>query len=641
MKLAPIALACAALLTPGFSHGQAAASGQPDVAHRGAEGNEQMGIGAAAAQDAQALARAQDGWWTQALKTRDQRLAWWRDARFGAFVHWGPYSVLGGSWQGKPGGSYAEHIMRVAKIPRDTYFKEVGGQFHPDAFDAKAWVKLMKSAGMRYIIITAKHHDGFAIWPSSVSDFNIAKASGFQRDPLAELVTAARAEGLRVGFYYSHAFDWEDPDAPGNDWDHDNPGGDRKLHGGADWWNTYPAFLDNTERYVDTKAIPQLRELIDRYHPDILWFDTPGKLPFFQQAKIVEAVRKAGPDIVINGRAARSAQANLGDYQNTADRPAEVRPTAGDWEAIPTTNESYGFSALDHSHKTPKSLIQLLVKSVAKGGNILLNIGPRGDGTIDPPDVKILQGIARWMAVNGESIHGAGRTPLDRQAWGDSTLKGSTLYLHVFRWPQDGSLRVAGLQGPVKKAYLLGDPKRAALPLTKAADGDVVIATPKTAPDADDSVVVVETEGAPRATTGRLIDLSYGANQLLAFDAAALGKGFTYGDGKTNRYNVDGLEAPGNSLAWQVRAPHAQSVRVRLRYATTGLDGSAPDAAISVHYQGQTLRVRLPASPSQTPVAELDLGVLNLSTNLAPLQLSAQGLGEAKLSVFELLLERP
>jgi hypothetical protein len=602
---------------------------------RSAEANEPTGIGAPAARDAQALARARDGWWTQAQQTRDQRLQWFRDARFGVFVHWGPYSVLGGQWEGRPNPGYSEHIMRVARIPRETYKNEVAAKFRPDAYDARAWVKLMKQAGAGYVILTAKHHDGFALWPSQASDYNIAKVSGFPRDPLAELVAAARAEGLKVGFYYSHAFDWEDPDAPGNDWDYANPGGDKKLNG-VDWWNNDPKFLVNTQRYVDHKVVPQLTELINRYHPDILWFDTPGKLPFFQQAQVVEAVRRIDPNVVINGRAARTAEANLGDFLDTSDRPAELRPTPGDWEAIPTTNESYGYNALDHSHKSVEHFVQLIAKAAAKGGNILLNIGPKGDGTIDAPDAAILEGVGRWMAVNGDSIHGSTRTPLDRQAWGDSTVKGDQLYLHVFDWPKGGTLRLGGLLSPPKSAWLMAN--KTPVTFRRVGASDYEFNLPKQAPDAADSVIVVKTDGPVRGQAGRLVETRWGDNQLLAFDAQARGAGFTYGDGKTARFYVDGLERAGNSLAWPVRATQAAPVKASLRYSTPGAVG--PNARFVLRYGAATLSAPITATASPTDLRRLDLGGLPLQAgDLSDLTLSIEG-GDAPVHVFDLRLER-
>jgi alpha-L-fucosidase len=574
--------------------------------------NEPLQTGAAARRDADAVRDAKAGWYSEALKTRDQRLAWWREAKFGCFIHWGAYSTLGGKWKDNPNPGYAEHIMRVDRIPLSTYRDEVAGKFHPDKFDAKEWVHLIKSAGMRYIIITSKHHDGFAIWPSDVNGYNIRDVSHFKRDPLRELVDAARAEGLHVGFYYSHAFDWEDPNAPGNDWDYNNPGGDKRLFGGVDWYNAHPELVPRMEKYVNGKAIPQLKELIARYHPDILWFDTPTKLPFFEQAAIVKAVRAAGPDVVINGRAARSAEINLGDYLNTADRPAELRPTAGDWEAIPTTNESYGWNRLDNTYKPVPYFIQLVAKAAAKGGNILLNIGPRGDGTINPPDVAILKGIGRWMDVSQESIRGTTRTPLDRQAWGDSTLKGDTLYLHVFHWPEGGKLVVGGLESDVSGAYLLSDPQKRPLKVTRLNATDVSLMVPAKAPDRADSVIVMESNGPIKAETGRLLQPGMGTNILLGFDATTQGQGFSYGDGKTARYYVDGLEKQGNSLSWNVRTDQPAELSVDVRYSTPE-PALAPGAKFVARYGSSVLTAPVAATSEEREMASLALGKIKIA----------------------------
>jgi alpha-L-fucosidase len=194
-----------------------AASAQSSSSPAPTAAQEQTASGPTTSADAAAIRDAETGWYKAALAGKDKRLEWWRDARFGCFIHWGAYSVLGGEWQGHANPGYAEHIMRVNRIPLAEYKSEVAAKFQPNAFNAAEWVRTIKSAGMRYIIITAKHHDGFAIWPSTTNQYNIRDVSHFERDPLQELVTASRNQGMRVGFYYSHAFDWEDPNAPGND----------------------------------------------------------------------------------------------------------------------------------------------------------------------------------------------------------------------------------------------------------------------------------------------------------------------------------------------------------------------------------------------------------------------------------------
>jgi alpha-L-fucosidase len=620
------------LLTANITYAQSTA---PEAKRRSDAANEPMQVGDAAQRDAAAIRDARNGWYAEALKSREERLAWWRAARFGCFIHWGPYSVLGGEWQGKPNPGYSEHIMRVDRIPLATYQNEVAARFHPDKFDAAEWVRLIKSAGMRYIIITSKHHDGFAIWPSGVNTYNIRDVSHFDRDPLKELVDAARAQGLHVGFYYSHAFDWQDPNAPGNDWDYNNPGGDKQLFGGVNWYNAHPELVPRIEKYVYGKAIPQLKELIARYHPDILWFDTPSKLPFFEQAAIVKAVREAGPDVVMNGRAARSESVNLGDYLNTADRPAELRPTAGDWEAIPTTNESYGWNKLDRTHKPVEYFVQLLAKSAAKGGNILLNIGPRGDGTIDSPDVSILEGIGRWMDVNQESIRGTQRTPLDRQTWGDSTLKGDTLYLHVFHWPSNGRLIVGGLESDAAAAYLLSDPAKKLLKTSRVNGSDLSIELPGSAPDSADTVIVLKSRGPVKAIKGRLLQSAEGENVLLGFDAEAQGAGFSYGDGKTARCYVDGLEKAGNALAWNVRVDESSGFKVVVRYSTAQ-PKLKDEAQFVLHLGSHVVSAPIAATDGERQLEALQLGEIEMGPpRQETLRLTLEGATE-KVHFFEI-----
>jgi alpha-L-fucosidase len=523
-------------------------------------------------------------WHRKAMETREQRLGWWREARFGMFIHWGVYSDLAGEWEGKALGGYAEHIQRMAKIPIPVYREKVAGKFNPTHFDADTWVRLAKEAGMGYLIITAKHHDGFAMYPSQVSKYNIVDATPFKRDPMRELQAACKKYGVRFGFYYSHAFDWGDADGPGNDWEYQNPGGDKGLHGGREWWKVSPQSLPQVRRYVDTKSIPQIQELIRLYHPDILWFDTPHKLPPVENLRILQAVREAGPEVVVNGRLVRG----MGDYENTADRPAEFTPHAGDWEGIPTTNESYGYSKTDHSHKPASHFIQLVAKAAARGGNLLMNIGPRGDGTFDPKDVEILEGIEKWMTVNHSSVRGTERTPLPVQSWGESTRRGNTLYLHVFDWPRDGKLVVGGLKASVKRAYLLTDAKQTPLATERINALDIRLTVPTTAPDAVDTVVVVETENTEIATdaTTRLLDPAT-PNLLRVFDGQLHGKGLRFGAGKVVDAYATGWSDPAEYITWPVRLNDAASYDVTITYDA---DAASAGSAFTVSIAGQTLK---------------------------------------------------
>ncbi len=538
----------------------------------------------AADRDKAAISNAVNGWWTASMKNHDQRIAWWREARLGCFIHWGVYSVPGGLWKGKKVGGYAEHLMRKEKISRGEYDSLLIRTFNPVDFDAGEWVKHIKAAGMRYVIITAKHHDGVAMYPTAIGDYSI-KNSAFKRDPMAELAAACRKNGLRFGFYYSHAFDWEHPDAPGNDWDYNNPGGDKDLFGGRNWYDAHPELLQKAVRYVNQKSIPQIKELIAKYHPDILWFDTPHKLPLSENIRILEAIRSVDNNVVVNGRLARSSERSFGDYINTSDRPAEFYPVQGDWEAIPTTNESYGYSRYDESHKPVSFFIRLLAKAADRGGNLLMNIGPEGNGIIDPRDTVILHGIGEWMQRYGTSIYGTTASPLPIQPWGEVTAKDQLLYLHVFSWPANGTLTVGGLQGKVKKARLLNS--RTPLKTAVVNNGmDLQVMLPATAPDSINSVVVLEMERIQptAATVARLLDGAGLTNRLLAYDAQYR-KGLSKGDGKIAGYYVGDIANPADKLVWKVRTSRPGTYRVTIKYSS-----STPEAQYEVTAGEQALR---------------------------------------------------
>jgi len=576
--------------------------------------------------DQKAIDEAINGWWTSSMKTHESRIAWWREARFGMFVHWGIYSLPGGEWKGKKVNGYAEHLMRKEKIPRSEYL-ELAHTFNPVKFNADEWILNAKKAGMRYFIITAKHHDGFAMFDSQASDYNIVKQTPFKRDPMAELAVACKKYGLKFGFYYSHAFDWEDPNAPGNDWDYDNPGGDLLLHGGANWFDVHPELLPKVVKYINEKAIPQIKELLLKYHPDILWFDTPHKIPLSENLRILKAIRETDSNVVVNGRLARTANFMFGDYQNTSDRPAEFFPVKGDWEGIPTTNESYGYSKFDLSHKPVSYFIQLLAKAASRGGNILMNIGPMGNGEMAPKDLEILKGIGLWMDKNHESIYGTTLSPLAIQNWGVSTQKDNKLYLHVFTFPENGNLVVGGLKSNVKNAYLLADPSKKPLIFKRINPLDIALTLPSNAKDAVNTVVVLETEGKIVTDTTRLLSSS-NPNMLLAFDAQLQGKGFKFADGKTDHYNIDGWNHKEQIVGWQVRLNTPVVYKVSIKYlGSTDGEGSfrfiADDKTVK---EDQIIALK-----KGSQVVSLDLGTLSLSKGVHDLKLVPVEIKKAEL----------
>ncbi|SEM99571.1 Alpha-L-fucosidase [Chitinophaga rupis] len=588
-----------------------------------------------AERDQAAIDDAVNGWWKRSMENHDARIAWWREDKFGCFIHWGVYSAAGGEWNGKKVDGYAEHLMRKETIPREVYREKLLKTFNPEQFNAEAWVRLIKAAGMRYLIITSKHHDGVAMYPSAVSDMNIS-ASAFKRDPMQELSAACKKYGIRFGFYYSHAFDWEHPDAPGNDWDYDNPGGDKRLHGGINWFNVHPELLPKAVKYVNEKAIPQIVELIRKYHPDILWFDTPSKLPLSENIRILKAIREVDNNVVVNGRLARTADISFGDYKNTSDRPAEFYPVTGDWEAIPTTNESYGYSKYDNSHKPAGFFIRLLAKAASRGGNLLMNIGPMGNGLVDPRDTIILHRIGTWMQVNGESIYGTTASPLPLQPWGESTLKGKRLYLHVFNWPAKAPLYVGGLKSNVRKAWLLADPQQKALPVKRVNDLDVTITLPATAPDSINSVIVLDMQEHLATDSVRVLDTQSITNVLRAFDGTLHGDGFLYGDGKAPKYYVYNWTKPTQYISWTFRLTTPAHFHAALKYAadsTTGVNN------FLVNVNGKTLSGKTQAVPSTESIMTQPLGDLALPAGVHTLTIRPGTIAGAELmKLFEITL---
>jgi alpha-L-fucosidase len=576
--------------------------------------------------------RPEHEWWRKSMETRGQRLGWWREARFGMFIHWGVYSHLAGVWEGTPVTGYAEHIQRIRRIPIPVYRERVVAAFNPTRFDADEWIRTAKRAGMGYFIITAKHHDGFAMYDSDVSDYDVMAATPWHRDPMRELRDAARRHGVRFGFYYSHAFDWGEANGAGNDWDFQNPGGDLNLHGGRDWWLTAPELLPKIRQYVDRKAIPQVQELIRKYDPDIMWFDTPHKLPPEENLRILRAAREAGPHVVINGRAVQplsgGPEARFGDYASTADRPAELIPHAGDWEAIPTTNESYGYHRMDRSHKPPEHFVQLLAKAAARGGNLLLNIGPMGDGRFDPRDVAILDGIARWMEVNGAAIHGTTRTPLPVQVWGQSTLAGARLYLHVFDWPNDGRLYVAGLASDVRSAHLLAQPHAPELPVRRVNAFDVEIQVPSTAPDPWNSVVVLDLFVPIETNPAFFLPATGGPFYLHVFDGQLVRPGIGYADGKRDRDVTVNWNRVDSGVDWSVRLATPARYRVALNYATASTEQTG---AFEIAFGNQKVAGRVQPTATPTTFVTHDLGVVLLDAGELTVSVRAKEIAGGEL----------
>jgi alpha-L-fucosidase len=589
-------------------------------------GDEAAMLNKANQRDKQAVTDAVNTWWPASMSNHDKRIQWWQNARFGMFIHWGVYSLPGGEWKGQKVSGYAEHLMRKEKITRAEYL-DLAHEFDPVKFNADQWVLQAKNAGVKYIIITAKHHDGFAMYDSKVSDFNIVKQSAWKHDPMADLSSACKKYGIKFGFYYSHAFDWEHPDAPGNDWEYNNPGGDKNLFGGGNWYDVHSELLPKAQHYVDVKAIPQITELINNYHPDILWFDTPAKLPLSENIRILKAIRALDSNVVVNGRLVRSTAENFGDYKNTADRPAEFYPVSGNWEAIPTTNESYGYSKFDLSHKPVSFFVQLLAKAASKGGNLLMNIGPKGDGTFDIKDINILQGIGRWMQQNGESIYGTTASSLPFQNWGVSTMKGNKMYLHIFNYPSDGKLHVGGLVSTPSQIRFLSS-SSSNLKTERTNSKDIVIHLPLQAPDKMNTVIVLDFNAKPETDSIGYISPNIPLTRLLAFDATQHGKGFNFGDGKTDKFYVGNWKKNDQYLSWQFRIDATTSYQALIKYVAD--ENSGGSYIISV--DGNTIAKKdvFPTDKNAKPITD-NAGTFTLQPGIHELKITAENISKQEL----------
>jgi len=417
---------------------------------------------------------------------RDARMAWWREAKFGLFIHWGLYSVPAGKYGDTT--TYGEWIMYSAKIPVAKY-REFASQFDPVKYNPELWVKTAKDAGMKYIVITSKHHDGFTLYPSDASKWNIADATPYKKDLLGPLVNAAKAEGLKIGFYYSQSQDWN------------NPGGAKNGFKEGEGWDD--AHKGDYDEYLKNVAVPQTREILTRYPIDILWWDTP-KYMTPERAAPLAALTKLRPGLIMNNRLG-------GGFSGDTITPEQFVPVTGypgDWETCMTLNNHWGYNAYDQNWKSTTDLIRKLADICAKGGNFLLNVGPTSEGEFPPACVERLHEIGQWLRVNGDAIYGTSRSPFPHLFWGVATRKGSTLYLHVFDWPKNGKL-IVPIQNKAKSATLLSSGKKLSV---TGADGKLTIAVPATAPDAADTVIALQIKGelviSPLPTAGAKVAAS-------------------------------------------------------------------------------------------------------------------------------------
>ena len=479
------------------------------------------------------------------------RTLWWREGKFGMFIHWGVYAVPAGIYKGKDVGGIGEWIMHNAKIPIPEYEK-FPPQFDPKKFDADQWVRLAKEAGMTYMVITSKHHDGFAMYDSKVSEYDIIDATPFDRDPMKELAEACRKHGLKFCFYHS-IMDWHHPKAKGE------------------------AFDD----YHKNTLKPQVRELITRYGPlGIMWFDGEwiGEWSQEKGRDLYNFCRDLQPSLIVNNRVGKRKTAD-GDYETPEQNIPAGAIQGRLWETCMTMNDTWGYKKNDDHWKSDQDLVRKLIDIASKGGNFLLNVGPKADGTIPEPSVTRLKEVGRWLAHNGEAIYGTTKSPWTKHPFnGRCTVKGNTLYVHVFEW--DGPVRLAGIKGEGLKAEPL-DTRLGATRYEVANEDGVQVLTlhPPETPDLVATVMAVEFDAPPAVDP----DLAYGPPVFQADDgrivlpaerAVVHGNKARYESGG-GKDNIGFWTDASDWVSWSAKVTKAGTFEVEVTYAAAKGAGGA------------------------------------------------------------------
>ncbi len=516
------------------------------------------------------------------------RMKWFHEARFGMFIHWGVYSVPAGVYKDKRYSFGAEWIMNFAKIPCAEY-RTYGPLFTAGEYDPEAWVKMAKDAGMKYIVITTKHHEGFALFDSKVTTWDAVDEGGAHRDLLRPLVEAAHKAGLKIGFYYSQAQDWNHQGGSGNNWD--------------------PTQKGDMDEYLKNIALPQVKELLTNYGPvDVFWWDTAYGMNR-ERAAPFAALLQTQPGIISNNRLG-------GGFKGDTETPEGFIPGQKpdrDFEVCMNINNTWGYSAVGKDFKSSTTLIHNLIDIASKGGNYLLNVGPTKEGNVPQAEIDRLKAVGTWMKVNGDAIYATDASPLGRQSWGRVTQKqengATTLYLHVFDWPHSGKLRVPGLLTvPTSAHVLVGNTKIKSVSDTNG----ITLTLPKTAPDPVSSTLVLQFKGVPRTIILPVSPDAEGILHLPSPDAAEIsGKTLKTGD------NLSYWTNPDDYVSWKAALDKPGTYEV-------SADLSATDAtAIEFKVGDQTLRYSVAPTGSYDKYTSTVLGRMTLPTGAQTFELHA------------------
>ena len=559
----------------------------------------------------------------ESVEQRDARMEWWREARFGLFIHWGVYSVPAGTYNGEKIAGIGEWILNRAKIPLVEY-RAYARDFNPVNYDPKAWVKMAKDAGMKYIVITSKHHDGFSLFDSKVTDWDIVDASLYGKDLLKPLVKEAKKARLKIGFYYSQAQDWT------------HPGGAKSGYKEGEYWDE--AQSGSFDSYLDEIAYKQVEEIFNNYDIDILWWDTPTWMTKERAERLRPLLAKM-PGLITNNRLG-------GGYKGDTDTPEQHIPATGiegrDWEVCMTMNDTWGYKSYDDNWKSTEDLLYKLIDIASKGGNFLLNVGPKPDGTIPQASIDRLAEVGEWMKVNSESIYGTSASPFRRPWWGRCTRKmlgnGDTrLYLHLFDWPEDLQLLVP-VENEAIQCFSLADAGKA-FEVTQGEKGLIVHLSGE-APNEIASVIVLDIKGNPVVPNQNIIPDEVGTLTLKTDEGDLENRSYEANDHAKLIRNPERSYITWKStrtwMEWPVHVYEEASFDVWVTLAT-----GAPGDTIQIQIGDVRTDFALPETGGFEGFSKVKIGTLHLPGGNSTLTVRAVGKNWQEIYFSDLELSPP